>query len=71
MNPSRDEQEHFLHVALAAAEKADGFIKDKTARGFTTKTKDDGSFVTKPRAVLSVERDVSGILKHIMSGKDL
>ena len=69
MSPSRDEQEHFLHVALAAAEKADGFIKDKTARGFTTKTKDDGSFVT--NVDIGVERLIRRELERAFPGHDV
>ena len=44
--PLPNEKGQFLEVALLAAKKADIYIKDEIARGFTTKTKQDGSFVT-------------------------
>lgn len=46
MDPSRDAKNGFLNVALDAVRKAETFVKIESVKGFTTTTKDDGSFVT-------------------------
>ena len=46
MGPSRKEKESFLKVALSAARKTGSYIRREIVRGFRTKTKEDGSFVT-------------------------
>ena len=46
MKPTAAQKKKFLKVALTANKKAEAFIKKKIATGFTTKTKQDGSFVT-------------------------